>query len=345
MSSYLSAVWQCRYFWLSLVKMDLRTRYRGSLLGIGWSLLQPLCMTAILCTVFCKIFRVDISWFGPYLLSGLACWSFILNVTLGGCGCFHQAEPYIRQYPAPLAIYPLRTVLGTTFHFLLALGIVLLLVSGFLWLVQPLSGYASAPTKPVAVKTLGTPAETGQARRITSEATQEEPLGLAKDGAPPDTTTAAAKAIGAAEEPPEARGKVKEATKEKEQLGSVNPFALLTLVPTLLLLMVFGWSLAMLGGLATVHFPDTKHLLEVGFQGLFYLTGIMYPPSILQGRLGLYLNYNPLTSFLRLLRDPIVWGRMPTLTTFGIAAATTLLVTVLAVVSLSRLEKRFIYYL
>jgi lipopolysaccharide transport system permease protein len=304
MSSYLSAVWQCRHFWLSLVKMDLRTRYRGSILGIGWSLLQPLAMTAILCTVFCKIFQVDISWFGPYLLSGLACWSFVLNATLGGCGCFHQAEAYIRQYPAPLAIYPLRTVLGFTFHFLLALGIVLVMVWGFLGLVQPLLG----------------------------EAPQEPPQATATAGGPTG-------------EPAQAGATAKETAKAKEHLAPVNPLALLTLVPTLLLLMVFGWSMAVLGGLATVHFPDTRHLLEVGFQGLFYLTGIMYPPSILQGRLGQVLNFNPLTSFLRLLRDPIVWGKMPTLTTFGIAAGTTLLVAGLAVYSLSRLEKRFIYYL
>ena len=41
MVSYVRAVWKCRYFWLALVRMDLRTRYRGSVLGLGWSLLQP----------------------------------------------------------------------------------------------------------------------------------------------------------------------------------------------------------------------------------------------------------------------------------------------------------------
>src|SRR5689334_17295668 len=34
---YMGAVWKCRYFWLSLVRMDLRTRYRRSILGMGWS--------------------------------------------------------------------------------------------------------------------------------------------------------------------------------------------------------------------------------------------------------------------------------------------------------------------
>ena len=48
MSRYLAAIWKCRYFWLSLVKMDLRTRYRRSALGLGWSLLNPIAMTAVM---------------------------------------------------------------------------------------------------------------------------------------------------------------------------------------------------------------------------------------------------------------------------------------------------------
>src|SRR5688500_6720008 len=49
---YLGRVWDCRYFWLSLVRMDLRNRYRRSTLWMGWSLLNPLLMTGILCAVF-----------------------------------------------------------------------------------------------------------------------------------------------------------------------------------------------------------------------------------------------------------------------------------------------------
>src|SRR5262249_18391644 len=56
MQAYLGAIWRCRYFWLSLVRMDLRHRYRGSVLGLGWSLLHPIAMTAILCTVFHHLF-------------------------------------------------------------------------------------------------------------------------------------------------------------------------------------------------------------------------------------------------------------------------------------------------
>ncbi|HMF11888.1 MAG TPA: ABC transporter permease, partial [Gemmataceae bacterium] len=146
MTAYFRAVWQCRYFWLSLVKMDLRTRYRRSVLGIGWSLLNPIAMTVIFCTVFSQVFgQADIGSYGAYLLAGLSCWQFLTGVCLQGCQCFYRGESYIRQHPAPLAIYPLRIVLGCMIHFLLALVVVLVLVWGVrglgnlrsLWMLVP----------------------------------------------------------------------------------------------------------------------------------------------------------------------------------------------------------------
>jgi ABC-type polysaccharide/polyol phosphate export permease len=127
MTNYLKAIWKCRCFWLSLVQMDLRTRYRRSLLGMGWSLLQPLAMTAILCLVFGLLMRESVRSFGPYVLSGLVTWNFLVGCALQGCQCLYRGESYIRQYPAPLAIYPLRTALGGMVHFLIALAVVIVL--------------------------------------------------------------------------------------------------------------------------------------------------------------------------------------------------------------------------
>src|SRR5437868_11772355 len=107
--------------------MDLRTRYRRSVLGMGWSLLHPIAMTAILCIVFSQLFNEKWYNFAPFLMAGLACWNYILGVTQQGCQCFLQGESYIRQYPAPMAIYPLRTALGTMVHFFIALAVVLVL--------------------------------------------------------------------------------------------------------------------------------------------------------------------------------------------------------------------------
>ena len=127
MLGYLSRVWKLRYFWWALVRIDLRKRYRGSAIGMGWSLLQPIAMTMVLCTVFSQIFHQDVRTYAPFLLSGLTVWSFITAVMMQGCQCFFVGESYIRQHPAPLAIYPLRVTLGASVHLLLGLLVVLAL--------------------------------------------------------------------------------------------------------------------------------------------------------------------------------------------------------------------------
>jgi len=139
MGNYLAEIWRCRYFWITLVKVDLRTRYRRSILGLGWSLLHPVAMTTILCIVFHTIFKVHIREYAPFLLAGLATWNYVLSSTLSGCQCFFQGESYIRQYPAPFAIYPLRTALGGTVHFLIALSVTVMLS----WYCKGFSNLAS----------------------------------------------------------------------------------------------------------------------------------------------------------------------------------------------------------
>ena len=134
MIDYLARIWRLRYFWASLVRIDLRTRYRRSVLGIGWSLLHPILMTAVLCAVFCPMFKADYRQFAPFLLAGLAFWNFLTTTAMQGCHCFFQGESFIRQQAAPLAIYPLRTVLGTAIHGVAALVVVL----AFTWVVRGL---------------------------------------------------------------------------------------------------------------------------------------------------------------------------------------------------------------
>jgi ABC-type polysaccharide/polyol phosphate export permease len=245
MSRYLLNIWLCRYFWLSLVKIDLRARYRRSLIGIGWSLLRPIFMTVILCAAFYRIFSMNNVWsYAPYLLAGLACWDYIVTATKQGCQCLFQGESYIRQYPAPMAIYPLRIALVETIHFLFALVVVL----GLAWYVN----------------------------------------------------------------------------------GFGNLGVLFCLLPTLLMLFVLVWSLALLAGFANVYFQDTQHLCDVGFQILFYATPIIYYPEVLGPPDAkfrwLVTHCNPLVPFLQLIREPILFSQVPALETYllGLMAVGTL---------------------
>ena len=137
-ASYLFRIWDLRYFWFSLVRNDLDNRYKRSFFGIGWSLLKPLAMTAVLCLVFGRLFDVAIEDYAPYLLIGMTTWQFLTEALLQGCNSFVLGRPYLRQQQVPLAIFPLRTVLGAGFHFVVALGMGLMITLYFRGFLEPI---------------------------------------------------------------------------------------------------------------------------------------------------------------------------------------------------------------
>lgn len=260
MVSYFRDIWACRFFWLALVRMDLRLRYRRSVLGLGWSLLQPLAMMLILCSVFCSLMGIPWQELAPHLLTGLAVWNFFLGCTLQGCTSFFTNESYIRQCPLPMAIYPLRTVLGNSFHFLMAF-IVVVIVHSVVHTMHP--------------------------RTIC-----------------------------------------------------------LNLIPVFALYFVFAWSLATIAGLINVYFQDTQHLLEVGFQILFYITPILFPDKIVKERgLEWLVNLSPFTPFLRILRRPLTDGLTAPWEVWAQAGLTTLIAALLASLLMNRLSKKLIFHL
>jgi lipopolysaccharide transport system permease protein len=129
--AYLHRIVQLRYFWGSLVRNDLRARYRNSFLGIAWSLARPLGMTAVLTVVFTKIVNVEASILVPHLAIGITVWQFLVESMVTGCNAFKIGSAYIRQQPVPLAIFPLRTVLGTGIHAAFAMLVALALLCLF----------------------------------------------------------------------------------------------------------------------------------------------------------------------------------------------------------------------
>ena len=121
MKNYFAHVWRQRFFVFMLTKFEVRARYRGHLIGLGWIVLFPLLQTAVLCLLFHRVFQTDAREYAPFLLAGLVCWQFISSSLIQGAQCFLSAESYLRQQPVPLLIYPLRTTLALLLYFSVAL--------------------------------------------------------------------------------------------------------------------------------------------------------------------------------------------------------------------------------
>jgi ABC-type polysaccharide/polyol phosphate export permease len=129
--------------------------------------------------------------------------------------------------------------------------------------------------------------------------------------------------------------------------GFPGPQQFLSLIPSVILLFLLGWSLAVLTGSFNVMFQDTQHLAEVGFQILFYATPIMYRLDQFKSspRLVQLMAYNPLVAFLDMIRDPLLNNHLPSLATYGTALLTVTVLSSAAGLMLLRQQKRLIFYL
>ncbi|MBI4927632.1 MAG: ABC transporter permease [Anaerolineae bacterium] len=72
----LREVWRHRDLVRFLVQRDVTARYKRSVLGVAWTMLNPLGMMIILSVVFSQVFRVTMEGYPAYVLSALIAWTF-----------------------------------------------------------------------------------------------------------------------------------------------------------------------------------------------------------------------------------------------------------------------------
>lgn len=110
-----------RYVLYNLVNTNLRARYRRSVIGFFWTLLNPLFTMIILATVFSTIYKLPFADFGIYIFSGLLPWSLISNGVLNGTISLVGAEGYLKKVYVPKLIFPIATVGVEAVNFLFSL--------------------------------------------------------------------------------------------------------------------------------------------------------------------------------------------------------------------------------
>lgn len=77
----LREVFNYRNLIVQLTRRDVVARYKRSVLGIAWTMLNPLGMTLVLTVAFSKILRFDIPGYAAFVLSGLMAWNFFSQTT------------------------------------------------------------------------------------------------------------------------------------------------------------------------------------------------------------------------------------------------------------------------
>ena len=118
-----------------LVMRDIKKKYRRSILGYLWSMLNPLLTMLITAMVFSNLFRFQIDNFALYLLTGQLIFTFYSEATSFAMGSILENGSLIKKVYVPKYIYPLSSVLFN--YIIFAISLIVLVVVSIVLKVYP----------------------------------------------------------------------------------------------------------------------------------------------------------------------------------------------------------------
>ncbi len=128
----------------SLILSELRTRYRGSVLGFLWTFVNPLLMLIVYTLVFSLVMRIKLPHYSAFLFIGLLGWNMFAAAAQSSSSVVLRQASMVKKIYFPREILPLSVVGGSMFNYIFSLVILLpyLAVTGYfpsvIWLYLPL---------------------------------------------------------------------------------------------------------------------------------------------------------------------------------------------------------------
>ena len=250
-----TAVLRYRQLIRSLVAKDLKLKYRGSVLGFVWSLVNPLIMLGVYTLVFTFIIRNAPQGFVFLLLVGILAWNFFVGSLVMSTGAIVDNAGLLKSVLFPRAVLPVASVMFNFAQYVLTAGVLLPLI---------LLVYRVAPTP------------------------------------------------------------------------------LLLLYPVFLLLQLcFLIGLALALSSLAAHLRDTRHLLDVALQVLFWATPIVYTLDFVPERWRPFYLLSPMAPFVVAYQRIFYYGAWPGTEVSVLAVAYAAGALVLGAVMFLRSDRRF----
>lgn len=133
-TSITEAFRQWRIWWW-FARRDIRSRYRGSVLGPLWLVATLGILVGGLSIVYGTVFSQPLKTFIPYLTAGFMAWWFVSISITECCTAFINSSALIRNQPLPIAIYVLQTIARNII--ILATNMIVFLVVALFCGLQP----------------------------------------------------------------------------------------------------------------------------------------------------------------------------------------------------------------
>ena len=134
LKAYCQDFWRYRFLLQNLIGRDFKLKYRRSVLGVVWSVLNPLLMNIVMVAVFSSILDMrgsGIDNFPVYLLIGQLLFNFFGEATSSCMSSMLGAAPLIKKVYIPKFIFPVSRVLSSfvTMSFSLVAILIVMLVT------------------------------------------------------------------------------------------------------------------------------------------------------------------------------------------------------------------------
>ncbi len=128
----LREIYEYRTMIISLIRRDLRGRYKGSALGFAWTFLNPLLQLGVYTVVFSIIMRAGIEDYYLFLFVALIPWLFFSTSVSAGASCVMAQKEMVKKIYFPREVLPIAHVTCQLVNMLLSFVVVfaVLLLSG-----------------------------------------------------------------------------------------------------------------------------------------------------------------------------------------------------------------------
>jgi len=113
MTKYIDNFMRFKPLLSELVSRDIKIKYRRSVLGVLWTLFNPLCMMIILSIVFSNIFKFDIENFPLYVLSGQVIFNFFNDATSSSMTAILFNAPLIKKVYVPKYLFVMARIVSS----------------------------------------------------------------------------------------------------------------------------------------------------------------------------------------------------------------------------------------
>jgi lipopolysaccharide transport system permease protein len=132
------SLWGYRGFILGSVQREFQARYRNSLFGALWPVLNPLSMIIVYTVVFSHIMRArlpgvdDGMAYSVYLCAGLLAWGLFTEITLRSQNMFLENANLLKKISFPRICLPVIVLINASINFAIIMGLFLgfLLITG-----------------------------------------------------------------------------------------------------------------------------------------------------------------------------------------------------------------------